>query len=275
LLEEEYKKKCLESAVKCAKAAIDAKVKKFVEVSTGQVYAPGDAPSNEEGKLGPWTVLAKYRLEAEKELAKLAGLPLVVLRPAYVYGPGDLTSLTPRIVCAAVYQEKKEKMKFLWDKGLKLNTVHVSDVCAALWHCATKSAAGQIYNLADETGADQGTVNGFLGEIFGIEVAFYGSMMSNLAQLNLASVAEEANDKHVPGWAELCKKHNINNTPLSPYIDKELLKNNGLNLDGAKITREGFRYGVPRLTKDALQAAVEAFIAQGVFPPVLKRPAPE
>jgi nucleoside-diphosphate-sugar epimerase len=271
LMEEEYKKKCLESAVKCAKAAVENKVKKFVEVSTGQIYEPGDRPVGEEGKMGPWTVLAKYRLEAEKELAKIAGLPLVIVRPAYVYGPGDLTSITPRIVCAAVYQDRKEKMKFLWEKTLKLNTVHVLDVCAALWHCATKSSAGAVYNLADESGADQGTVNGFLGEIFGIEIGFMGSMVSQLAKLNLSAVAEEANDKHVPGWTELCKKHNITNTPLSPYIDKELLKNNGMNIDGSAITRAGFRYAHPRLTKEALQAVVESYIAQGIFPPVLKR----
>jgi len=273
LMEDEYKKKCLESAVKCAKAAVEHKVQKFVEVSTAQIYEPDPKHAAvEDAKTGPWTVLAKYRLEAEKELLKLEGLPLVILRPAFVYGPGDLTSITPRIVCAAVYQDRKEKMKFLWEKTLKLNTVHVLDVCAAMWHVATKSAKGSIYNLADESSADQGMVNGHLGEIFGIEISFYGSMLSNVAKMNLSAVAEDANDKHVPGWTELCKKHNITNTPLSPYIDKELLKNNGLHVDGSKITKDGFKYKYPKLTKEALQAVVEAFIAQGVFPGVLKKP---
>jgi len=112
----------------------------------------------------------------------------------------------------------------------------------------------------------------FLGEIFGIEIGFMGSMVSQLAKLNLNAVAEEANDKHVPGWTELCKRHNILNTPLSPYIDKELLKNNGLSLDGSKITKEGFKYKYPKLTKAELQKMVEYYIAQGIFPPVLKRP---
>jgi len=273
LTEEEYKKKCLESATKVAKAALDAKVKKFVEVSTAQIYDPDSKKAaTEDAKLNPWTVLAKYRLEAEKELKKLDGLPLVVLRPSYVYGPGDLTSLTPRIVCAAVYQELKEKMKLLWDKSLKLNTVHVEDVCAAIWWSCTTAAVGTVYNVSDSSQSDQGTISTYLGQIFGIEIGFHGSVLSGIAsKLALESVAEEANDKHVPGWTKLCQSHKVQNTPLSPYIDKELLKNNNLWVDCSAIEKAGFKYKHEKLTKDELQKVVEGYIAQGVFPQVLKK----
>jgi len=273
LSEEEYKKKSLEPAVKCAKAALDKKVKKFVEVSTAQIYDPdAKKAAAEDAKVAPWTVLAKYRYEAEKEIKKLDGLPLVILRPSLVYGAGDLTSITPRIVCAAVYQELKEKMKFLWDKSLKFNTVHVEDVCAAIWWSCTTAPAGSVFNVSDQTQADQGVVNGFLGEIFGIEVGFLGSMMSAVAaKLALESVAEEANDKHVPAWTKLCQAHKVTNTPLSPYIDKELLKNNGLWVSGAAIEKAGFAYKHGKLTKDELLRVIESYIAQGIFPQVLKK----
>jgi len=271
LAEEEYKKKCLEPAVLAAKASVEAKVQKFVEVSTAQVYSSDKKASAEDGKLAPWTILAKYRLEAENELKKLKGLPLVILRPAVAYGTGDMTGITPRIVCAAVYQDKKEKMKFLWEKSLKLNTVHVDDVSAAIWVALTKGKVGSTYNVADEQDLDQGTLNGLLGQIFGIKVDFLGSVLSSLAKMQLTAVAEEANDKHVPGWTKLCQKHNILNTPLSPYIDKELLLNNHLSVDGTKIAKElDFKYSHPKMTKELLQAVIESFIAQGIFPPVLK-----
>ncbi len=62
-------------------------------------------------------------------------------------------------------------------------------------------------------------------------------------QLNLKAVAEDANDEHIPGWTQLCNKSGIMNTPLSPYIDKELLKHNHLCVDGSAITRaSSFRY---------------------------------
>jgi len=272
LSEEEYKKKCLESAVKCAKVATEAKVKKFVEISTGQIYDPeGKKAADEDSKVAPWTILAKYRYEAEGELKKISGLPLVILRPSYVYGVGDLTSITPRIVCAAVYQDKKEKMKFLWEKTLKLNTVHVNDVCGAIWFSCTKAVAGSVYNVSDSGQADQGTINGYLAEIFGIEVGFYGSLISSVAKLKLDSVAEEANDNHVPGWTKICQNHKILNTPLSPYIDKELLKNNSLWVDGSAITKAGFAYKYPAITKEALRVMIDAFIEQGIFPAVLKK----
>jgi len=274
MAEEEYKKKSLEPAVKVAKVAAEAKVTKFIELSTAQIYEPdGKRAAPEDAKLAPWTTLAKYRLEAEKALQKIEGLPLVVLRPAYVYGLGDLTAIAPRIVCSAVYQDRKEKMKFLWDKTMKLNTVHVEDVCSAIWWSCTTARVGSVFNLADGSNADQGMVNGFLGEIFGIEVGFMGAMLSGVAaKISLDSVAEEANDKHVPGWAKLCQAHGIINTPLSAYIDKELLKNNSLCVDGSAITAAGFRYRHPALTKEALQAIVEKSIAQGIFPPVLPVP---
>jgi len=237
------------------------------------VYEPADKPVGEDAKLAPWTILAKYRLEAESELTKKgATLPLVVLRPAYVYGVGDQTSITPRIVCAATYQEKKEKMKFLWTKSLKLNTVHIEDMCAAIWHACTKSKAGSVFNVADETDTDQGILNEHLGKIFGIETGFWGSILSSAAEkVSLSSVAEEANDKHVPRWTELCQKHKILNTPLSPYIDKELLKNNNLTLNSSALVKDRFKFKHAKLTKEELQKVILGFIQQGTFPNVIKK----
>jgi nucleoside-diphosphate-sugar epimerase len=47
-------------------------------------------------------------------------------------------------------------MEFLWDKDLKINTVHVYDVVAALVHLANNGTVGEIYNLCDknDTGKD-------------------------------------------------------------------------------------------------------------------------
>ncbi len=40
-------------------------------------------------------------------------------------------------------------MEFLWDKDLKINTVHVTDVVAALWHLTKNGTVGEVYNLCD------------------------------------------------------------------------------------------------------------------------------
>lgn len=57
--------------------------------------------------------------------------------------------IAPRIITAAVYKHLGETMEFLWDKDLKINTVHVADVCSALWFLGQNGKVGEAYNLAD------------------------------------------------------------------------------------------------------------------------------
>lgn len=64
---------------------------------------------------------------------------------------------------------------------------------------------------------------------------------------------EEINEKHLGPWAEMCKKDTVLNTPLSPYIDKELLTNKNLFLDGSKLIGIGFTYSIPEVTTERLK----------------------
>ena len=50
-------------------------------------------------------------------------LPVVIVRPALVYGRCDVGAIMPRAVVAAVYMRLKEKMQFLWDADMRINTV--------------------------------------------------------------------------------------------------------------------------------------------------------
>jgi nucleoside-diphosphate-sugar epimerase len=69
-----YKQMVLVLSVNCAKEALNHKsIKKYIEFSTAQVYDAGKKPSKESDKLKPWTLLAKYKKEAEEEIKKLNG----------------------------------------------------------------------------------------------------------------------------------------------------------------------------------------------------------
>lgn len=68
----------------------------------------------------------------------------------------------------------------------------------------------------------------------------------------MSTVVEEVNDKHMGPWAEACHKDGVENSPLSPYIDQELLYNKHLYLKPGKLSNTGFTYLYPKLTKDAL-----------------------
>jgi nucleoside-diphosphate-sugar epimerase len=267
--DDEYKKKCLDPALKCGAAALAAGVSKFVEVSTAHIYKSDDDASKESDKIDPWTVQASNRLAAEQGLQKLGGLPLVILRPAITYGPGDASGIMPRLACAASYKKLNEKMKFLWSSDLKINVVHVLDVCRAIWMAATELPSGSIHNLADKSNLDQGDLNNIIEKIFKIDTGFQGYIVSNLAQMALDSVAEQANDKHMEPWQLLCKEHSIE-TQLSPYIDKELLKKNHLCVDGAKITKDkNFQYTHPKITEALVREQLTKFVDQKQFPPII------
>jgi len=263
-----YAEKVLDLSVKCATEAAKQKVDRFIEVSTAQVYEAGKKPSKEADKLDPWTLLAKYKAKAEEELRKIPGLNLIIVRPAIVYGPGDVFGLSPRIICGAVYKHLNEKMKFLWDEKLKINSVHVRDVAKALWHLASKGQLGAIYNLGDKSDLDQGDFNKILEGIFKIDTGFIGSVVSNLAKVNFKGLVEEVNDKHLKPWSELCKGASIVNTPLTPYLDQELLYNNSLSVDGAAIESTGFVYDNPKVTEALVREQIEYFTSQKLFPPL-------
>lgn len=70
--------------------------------------------------------------------------------------------------------------------------------------------------------------------------------------IDLSSVVEEVNDKHLAPWAKACRNDGIDNTPLSPYMSEELLYNKNLYLDGRKLKSCGFTVSIPKLTKDNL-----------------------
>jgi len=100
--DEVYKENIIDVSVTCGKAAAKRGVQRYIEVSTAQVYDAGKKASTETDKTKPWTKLAKAKLTAEEELRKIQGLNLIIVRPAIVYGPGDISGLTPRLITAAV-----------------------------------------------------------------------------------------------------------------------------------------------------------------------------
>eukprot|EP01106_Pelomyxa_sp_JSP_P015166 TRINITY_DN509_c0_g1_i14.p2 TRINITY_DN509_c0_g1~~TRINITY_DN509_c0_g1_i14.p2 ORF type:complete len:160 (+),score=53.25 TRINITY_DN509_c0_g1_i14:202-681(+) len=158
-------------------------------------------------------------------------------------------------------------MKFLWTGDLKIHTVHVADCCRAMWHAATKLPPGSLFNVSDKNNTDQDAINKVLETIFGIQTGYYGSIMSNMAKMNFKSVTEDVNDKHLKPWSELCKKAGILNTPLTPYLDQELLYNNHLAVDGTAIEATGFAYSHPKMTVELIREQIDYHVQQKLFPP--------
>eukprot|EP00298_Acanthocystis_sp_HF-20_P000601 c10829_g2_i1.p1 GENE.c10829_g2_i1~~c10829_g2_i1.p1 ORF type:complete len:375 (+),score=136.70 c10829_g2_i1:35-1126(+) len=263
--EETYEKNIFKVAQEVGKGAQKFGVKKFVELSHAAVYEPKNKHAKEDHKIDPWTIQAKYKIKSEQHLQTL-GLPLVILRPAIIYGPADLTGISPRLICARVYKHKNQKMKFLWSGDLRINTVHVHDVARAIWHSCLNVPAGSVFNLADKSDTSQGSLNTILEQLFGIETGFQAALASQAAQLAMKSVAAEINDQHLGPWSEICQAANIPTTPLTPYLDVELLYNKHMSVSGEAIEATGFTYEKPLMTFELVKEQYDLFVDQKLFP---------
>lgn len=174
---------------------------------------------------------------------------------------------------ARVYQKLGEELKWLWSKDLRTNTVHIDDVTRALWDIAKWYDAGKakwdakemgttpVFNVVDDGATTQGTIATFIGEIFNIQTGFQGQIISTFARLNLDSVVDDVNDEVLGPWADLQTDAGITRTgPITPFMEKELLKDTDLSMDGSRLKQVvGFEYEKPKMTKELLEELIESY----------------
>jgi hypothetical protein len=84
-----------------------------------------------------------------------------------------------------------------------------------------------------------------------------------------ADVVDDANDKHLAPWTELCTRYHVSASPLSPFISQELLSHNHLYVDGSAIESTGFSYDYPEVTQELVRESIYMAIEQGIFPPIV------
>ncbi|KAM0338949.1 hypothetical protein ACHAPU_011145 [Fusarium lateritium] len=278
--DEVYKLRSLNLSIAVGKEAAKRGVKAFVELSTGMVYKSDSAPSKEGDKLKPWNRIAVFKLQAEEELSKIEGLNLIIVRLPHVYGPYASQWVATALCMARTYQLLEDEMKWLWTKDLRTNTAHIDDVTCALWDIAAWFDAGKskwdeasmgkipILNIVDEGATSQGTIATIIGDIFKIETGFQGQLISTFARLNLDSVVDDVNDELLGPWADLLTDAGITRPgPLTPFMEKELLKDTDLSMDGTRLkTLLGFEYKKPALNKELIEEVIESYKKMNWWP---------
>lgn len=84
----------------------------------------------------------------------------------------------------AIYQELEESMKLIWSRNLKMNTVHVHDLCRAICFVAGKAEAeGEIYNVVDHGCTTQGKINDLMASIFNINISYVDGLIANFCKV--------------------------------------------------------------------------------------------
>ena len=125
---------------------------------------------------------------------------------------------------------------------------------------------GKIPDVFEEVIPAGHKINKILEAIFGIKTGFYGSLVSNAARIDFKGIVEDVNDKHLKPWSEMCQAAGIASTPLTPYLDPELLYNNAFSIDGSAIEATGFKYQYPNVTEALVREQMQYYVEQKLFP---------
>jgi nucleoside-diphosphate-sugar epimerase len=124
-------------------------LRRIVHVSTTGVFGvTGETPAAEDAPFAPTNAYEATKLEGEQLALKAyqeQGLPVTVVRPGLVYGPGDLHLLG---FFASI---NKGRFRVIAGGKAFLHPVYIDDLLAALLLCTERpQAPGRSYNIAGE-----------------------------------------------------------------------------------------------------------------------------
>jgi nucleoside-diphosphate-sugar epimerase len=122
---------------------------KLIYCSTTGVLGPtGLTPANEDASFRPSNIYERTKAEGEKlacRMADDAGLPLAVVRPGLVYGPGDLHLL-------GWFRAIQRGYYHVVGRGDNLlHPIYITDLVNGMLRCAvTPATDGRVYHLVGE-----------------------------------------------------------------------------------------------------------------------------
>jgi oxidoreductase len=118
---------------------------RVLHVSSPGILGPtGTNPATESARVAPTTAYERSKAAAEQVALEFAarGLPVVVARPGFVYGPGDRHVL-------GLFRAVRRGRFFYVGQGQNLcQPMFVEDAVAGMLACLSRGAAGEAYHLA-------------------------------------------------------------------------------------------------------------------------------
>lgn len=124
-------------------------IKRYVHVSTPEVYGSCTGFVTEDAPLNPSTPYAVSRAAADMSLRTFHaayGMPVVTTRAANVYGPGQrLYRIIPRTILYILLGRRLQ----LHGGGTSTRSfIHMQDVCDATWRVMTNGTDGETYHIS-------------------------------------------------------------------------------------------------------------------------------
>jgi nucleoside-diphosphate-sugar epimerase len=193
----EFQVGCIDATRTLAEAAVRARVDRFVHVSSTSAYGhPRDReqPIAETHPLGEnlWVLdyYTRSKVDCERllwSLAETTGLPLTVIRPSWIFGERDRTTM-PRLI-----QEFRWKRVSIVGKGDNpLSAVYAGVVAdAAILASDDPGSVGEAYNVTSHSAITQRRFLDILADALGVPrvtwrypflYAFYGGFALELRE---------------------------------------------------------------------------------------------
>lgn len=158
----EYHQVHVDATRQLVERSASAGVRRFVHCSTVGVHGDveGDGPATEDAPFHPGDIYQVTKLEGEQialRTAERVGLPLTVVRPGPIYGPGD------RRLLKLIGGIARRRFMLLGDGSPRFQMVYVDDLVEGFRLAAeSPSSVGRIYIV---TGGEAPTLNELVQEI--------------------------------------------------------------------------------------------------------------
>jgi dihydroflavonol-4-reductase len=158
----EYRSVHVEATRQLVEACARNGVSRVVHCSTVGVHGsvPVEAPAGEDAGFKPGDIYQETKLEGERvavETAERTGVPLTVVRPGPIYGPGD------RRLFKLIGGVATRRFRLLGDGSARFQMVYIDDLIQGFRLAAeTPQAAGRTYIV---TGSEAPTLNELVEEI--------------------------------------------------------------------------------------------------------------
>jgi nucleoside-diphosphate-sugar epimerase len=167
LSDEAYRRVNVGATVALLNASKQAGVKRFVHCSsvgvTGDVENP---PADETTECHPTNIYERTKLEGEQAVlnfARRTGFPLVVMRPAWVYGPR-----CPR-TAKLLSTLSKGRFLFFGDGQNMRHPVYIHDAIQGLELCANvEGVSGEVFIIAGESAVRVSELIGVMSKELGV-----------------------------------------------------------------------------------------------------------
>ncbi|MDQ4089676.1 MAG: NAD(P)-dependent oxidoreductase [Actinomycetota bacterium] len=178
--QEEMERDNIDATARLLDAAGRGPLERFLHMSSTSIYGeekqlPLPVREDVEPNASRGYGKAKWGAEQEVWARTREGMPVVVLRPVTVYGPGATKLMASAILDTAIERAAGLPRLAVAEEPMEQRLLHVDDLIAATIHLAgSPGAVGRAFNLVDGIYPSSHDVAGVLADCFGMEVEVGG-----------------------------------------------------------------------------------------------------